>query len=447
MLAMGPVRHRLAGRPLVAIVLAMVAALSVVIGAPAHADLDDDRQRVDREIAQQHAALEGVNAELAQAYLALQRTRAQVPAAQAALAIAQASARAAAARHDAVAAQLRVAQANESRAAEQQLSTTARIEATQRAIDAFAADLFQGGGGGSQLSVALGATSPDDFAARIVLADTISSMTGHALDDLAAARAEASATQSYLAAVRAEVAELKRQAEVALAQARTAQAQAQAAKDAVDALERRQSALAADVESRKASHEAELAQLEAEQAQIRAALVEQARRAREEAARQAAAEAAARAAAQSSGRSYTPPAADTNPSPGGGFLSRPMSGPVTSEFGWRIHPIWGNRRLHTGMDLAAPCGAPVYAAAAGTVISAGWAGGYGNRVMIDHGIQRGVDLVTSYNHLQSFVVGRGQRVGRGQLIAYEGTTGSSTGCHLHFETLEDGSYVNPRGWL
>ena len=82
----------------------------------------------------------------------------------------------------------------------------------------------------------------------------------------------------------------------------------------------------------------------------------------------------------------------------------------------------------------------------GLVISAGWGGGDGNRIMIDHGIQRGVDLVTTYNHLSSFVV-RGGSVNRGQLIAYSGTTGYSTGCHLHFETLEDGQFVNPRTWI
>ena len=73
-------------------------------------------------------------------------------------------------------------------------------------------------------------------------------------------------------------------------------------------------------------------------------------------------------------------------------------------------------------------------------------GGYGNRLIIDHGIQRGVDLTTTYNHLTSFVVTSGH-VARGQVVAYSGTTGFSTGCHLHFETREDGVPVNPRLWL
>ncbi len=421
--------------------------LTVTLSTPAAADLDDDKARVQRQIDAEHAALEGVNAQLAQAYLALQRTQAQVPAAQAALSAAQVAAKAAEQHNAAVGAQLSVAQANEARAAEQLRATSGKIDSTQRTLDNFAADLFQGGGGGSQLSVALGATSPDDFATRIVMADTVSSLTTHALDELAAARAEANASQAYLAAVRAEIAELKRLAEAALAEARAKRAQAQAAKDALEALQRQQSALAADVEAQKSAHLADLAQLEAEQAQIQAALVEQARKAREEAARKAAAEAAAAAAARAAGRAYTPPAVDTNPRPGGGFLSRPVNGPVTSEFGMRFHPIFLIYKLHTGTDFGVECGTPVYAAAAGTVLSAGWGGAYGNRIMVDHGIQRGADLVTTYNHLTSFAVGRGQQVGRGQLVGYVGTTGASTGCHLHFETLVDGSFTNPRGWL
>ena len=86
------------------------------------------------------------------------------------------------------------------------------------------------------------------------------------------------------------------------------------------------------------------------------------------------------------------------------------------------------------------------AAADGRVFRAGWRGAYGNSILIDHGIIRGVDLVTTYNHLTSIVVSGGS-VSRGQLIGYSGTTGWSTGCHLHFETLEDGLFVNPRNWL
>ena len=117
----------------------------------------------------------------------------------------------------------------------------------------------------------------------------------------------------------------------------------------------------------------------------------------------------------------------------------------------RFHPIWQRWILYAGTDFAVNCGTPVYAVAAGDVVMATpeWAsgGGYGNRLIIDHGLQGGgVDLTTTYDHLTSLVVTSGS-VARGQLVAYSGTTGSSTGCHLYFETRQDGVPVNPRLWL
>jgi murein DD-endopeptidase MepM/ murein hydrolase activator NlpD len=132
---------------------------------------------------------------------------------------------------------------------------------------------------------------------------------------------------------------------------------------------------------------------------------------------------------------------------GGGYLSYPVSGAyVSSEFGLRFHPILHIWRLHAGIDFAAACGTPVHAAAPGSVVSAGWAGGYGNRIVVNHGLVRGVSLSTTYNHLTRILV-HGGHVGRGQLIGYSGTTGTSTGCHLHFETYDNGTPVNPRRWL
>jgi murein DD-endopeptidase MepM/ murein hydrolase activator NlpD len=134
------------------------------------------------------------------------------------------------------------------------------------------------------------------------------------------------------------------------------------------------------------------------------------------------------------------------PAPSGGRLSYPVSAPVTSGFGMRYHPVLHYWRLHAGTDFGAPCGTPVRAAAGGTIVRAGWAGGYGNQVVIDHGVVSGRDLASSYNHLTRFVV-RSGRVRRGQLIAYSGTTGLSTGCHLHFEVYVSGTHVNPMNWL
>jgi len=115
----------------------------------------------------------------------------------------------------------------------------------------------------------------------------------------------------------------------------------------------------------------------------------------------------------------------------------PVSGPVTSGFGWR----WG--RMHEGIDIAVPTGTAVAAAASGRVIVAGWMGGYGNLVVIDHG----GGLATAYGHNSSIVVGYGSAVSQGQTIALSGSTGNSTGPHVHFEVRVNGSPVDPLGYL
>jgi murein DD-endopeptidase MepM/ murein hydrolase activator NlpD len=123
--------------------------------------------------------------------------------------------------------------------------------------------------------------------------------------------------------------------------------------------------------------------------------------------------------------------------PTGGGLMWPVSGPVTSPFGWR----WG--RMHEGIDIAVPTGTPVRAAASGRVIIAGWMGGYGNLVVIDHG----GGLSTAYGHNSSFAVGAGASVSQGQVVAYAGSTGNSTGPHVHFEVRVNGAPVDPLGYL
>lgn len=130
-----------------------------------------------------------------------------------------------------------------------------------------------------------------------------------------------------------------------------------------------------------------------------------------------------------------------NTSPG--VLGWPVNAPVTSPFGWRVHPIFGTRKLHTGIDLGVGYGTPIAAAGDGVVILAGPYGGYGNAVVIDHG----GGLSTLYAHQSSIAVSTGQRVARGEVIGYVGCTGYCTGAHLHFETRENGTPVDPMKYL
>lgn len=135
-------------------------------------------------------------------------------------------------------------------------------------------------------------------------------------------------------------------------------------------------------------------------------------------------------------------AADPSVVSSAGFV-RPVDGPVSSPFGLRFHPILHVWKLHTGTDLSAPCGTPVKAAKAGTVAFAGNGGGDGNRVVIAHS----GGLETTYNHLTSYAATPGLVVKQGQVIGYVGTTGLSTGCHLHFEVMVKGVFVDPNPFL
>ena len=125
--------------------------------------------------------------------------------------------------------------------------------------------------------------------------------------------------------------------------------------------------------------------------------------------------------------------------PSTGLMGYPCNGPITSPFGDRMHPILGYVRFHSGLDFGADYGSPIFAAQAGTVILAGWYGGYGQAVLIDHG----GGITTLYGHTSDLYVSEGDTVQRGQAIATIGSSGLSTGPHLHFEVRVSGEPVNP----
>jgi murein DD-endopeptidase MepM/ murein hydrolase activator NlpD len=137
----------------------------------------------------------------------------------------------------------------------------------------------------------------------------------------------------------------------------------------------------------------------------------------------------------------------TGPGDGNGFLDAPVDGYVTSPYGWRVHPIFGYRNLHDGIDFGAGCGTPIRAAAPGKVLTEYYQTAYGNRIVIDHGVKYGTGVATIANHMSSYAVAEGERVKRGQVIGYVGDTGWSTGCHLHFTVLENGRATDPQRWF
>lgn len=191
-----------------------------------------------------------------------------------------------------------------------------------------------------------------------------------------------------------------------------------------------QAELKAEMERRVAEWETTVGELEAADAELTQFI-------REEEAKIAAA--AAAAAAASGGGS-------TAPRPGSASVSGfqwPVAGSVTSGFGYRVHPIFGTRRLHKGLDISGGTGTPIASAKAGTVVSAGWQNGYGNTVIVSHGS----GVTTLYAHQTRVGVSAGQSVDRGTIIGWVGSTGNSTGPHLHFEVRINGSAVDPRPYL
>lgn len=130
-----------------------------------------------------------------------------------------------------------------------------------------------------------------------------------------------------------------------------------------------------------------------------------------------------------------------------GSFMWPITGRINSPFGYRYHPIHHRTIMHTGLDIGGPNRGAIHAADGGQIIFAGWKGGYGKAIMVNHGNRNGRNLVTLYGHLSGIAVSSGQSVGKGQVIGYEGSTGYSTGPHLHFEVRVDGVPVNPMGYL
>ena len=289
--------------------------------------------------------LEGTSQDLVEAYVALRRTQAQIPAAQRALSAAQTALRQAEQHNQEIADRLALARADEAKAASALAVNARATESTLDAVGNLARESYQQGSVGAMgsLSVALSAQSPDDFATRIATMDHINQLQEDALRDLATMKVEGRAQQAHVVAVRQQVADLKVQAERAVAAAGVARNAAARAKASLDALSARQAAAARSVAAKKAREQSRLDSMQAEANRLQAILAARARAARERAAREA-------AARQRAGR---PPAADPAPAQGGGFLNKPVNAPVSSEFGYRFHPVLHYSRLHAGIDFAA----------------------------------------------------------------------------------------------
>ncbi|WP_346927416.1 peptidoglycan DD-metalloendopeptidase family protein [uncultured Arthrobacter sp.] len=462
----GTARLRVAGRRsrLVSAALVLVLAASMGASAPvAFADnLEDQQAALREEAARVQYSLEFVDSRIAQAASDLVLYQGQLPGAQQALLDAQGRVASAVKEAEALAARVDLAQQNKAKITQQLETDQQKIADTKKLIGQIATQAYKSGGVPSNLSLFFGSNNGGSLTDTIDLADQAMRSQNSAMDKLTQQNATNVNSQARLEAVEAEIKDLKAKADAALAREQAARDEAEAKKAQVDKLIADTTRLDAELQAAKPGIQTQLAQVKAQQDAVAAEIAERDRKLREaweaeqrRIAEAAAAAAAAAARAQGQIRPPAPyvPAPPGNPSAFG--LRSPFNGVrISSGFGWRATPpgtidFYGQGGyMHTGIDFAAACGTPVYAAAAGTVYSAGWANdGGGNNVKISHGVVQGNSLTTIYYHNASVTVSPGQQVSQGQLIAYSGTTGNSTGCHSHFETWLNSRAVDPMNLL
>lgn len=265
----------------------------------------------------------------------------------------------------------------------------------------------------SYLDVVIGSKDFTDFANRLEILKRIIDSDIKLIEEIKKERAEIAARKQALEQSRAKLVELEKAAAAKRAE--------------IEQKKKEREVVLQKAQNDRATAMQAVEELNASSAQITALL--KARQAERAAARAA-------AAAQQSSPTYSWVQ-------GSGQLGWPVSGEITSPYGYRTHPIWGTTIYHSGIDIGVDEGTPVHAADGGTVAWSGWMGGYGYAVVIDHGN----GMSTLYGHNSELVVSEGQDVGKGQVIAYAGSTGNSTGPHVHFEVRISGDPVDPMGYL
>ncbi|HWG95024.1 MAG TPA: M23 family metallopeptidase [Mycobacteriales bacterium] len=427
--------------------------LPALVLAGGHASLAAARgtQSLDdlkRREAEASAALEGSTAAVQAAGAELARVAAALPGAEQAAAVARGELAGARAKAAAARAEAERAEAARAAAAAEVDAADGEVQRSRGEVSALARMAYQRGRLGDLRDV-MAATEPKDALERGEMLRSVFRNGTYSLDRVTAARLVLSGKRAQLVVEEQAAAAARAEADAQEARAVQLAAEADAAVARVQQLlADRQAALATAEGQREADRRAyEQAQRDSR------ALAEKIRKA-EEARRAAAERAAAERRAREAAAAAAAAAAASRPSggsSGGGGSSASSSkgwlwpgyGRLTSRYGWRTHPIYGDRRFHAGIDLGGGYGAPVLATEDGVVIYAGSASGYGTLVVVAHGDR----ITSSYAHVSAMLVREGQRVSRGQTIARIGNEGNSTGPHLHFEIRIDGDPVDPLDYV
>lgn len=403
-----------------AVVCTLAVAASGPVPNPAHADdLKDKKKRVEKNIEHAQGDLEDSSAAVRAAAHRLSNARAQLAAAERRLAVTEGQLTAARVLDAQMQAKLVQAEQALVDAKRELTEGIAAVTEQRAAIGRLAADSFQYGDPRLVgLTVLLNAQTPEDVTTQMGVVDGLLDRQTAMFDQLRAAEALLRVQKDKVAEARVVVAEQRRVAAANLVRRQALEQAAEADRAEVVVLVNQRGRASAAARRARQADLVKLRQLKKEEARIKRLIL-------------------ARARNQKGGYSGA----------SGGFLERPVPGEVTSPFGMRRHPIYGYYGLHNGTDFRAPCGTPQRAGAAGTVIAKYYSSVWGNRLFLDVGRVNGKAMTLVYNHISSYRAGSGERVARGEVVSYSGTTGWSTACHLHFTVLLDGSPVDPENYL
>ena len=376
-------------------------------------DAENARKAVDRA----EAILEHANAVARNATRRLAAATAALPAAQAKVAVARGLVAAARAEANTARRKANAARTQYSGAADTFRQAQDRVATARERVNQIAAASYMGSSF-ARVNVLVAATGPADVMDRLWLVDQVVQKQNADIETLTAARRVARTAQDETGLAKRAAEDAARVATEKLADARSAQTAAERARTAVITLTANRAKALAVANSQRAAVLAKYKQAKDEESRIRNAL---------------------RAYAAKDGGGGGPYL--------GGKLLMPVHGWKSSDFGERYDPYYRVWQLHAGADFAAGGGTPIHAAASGRVIRAGWNGGYGDYTCVSHGEFAGKDFSTCYGHQSKILVRPGEYVTRGEVIGRVGTTGASTGYHLHFETRFDGIPRDPLPYL
>ncbi|MBW9215980.1 M23 family metallopeptidase [Mumia sp. zg.B53] len=458
-----------------ALVLCLLIALTGAAASPTLGDDKDDlknrRNQVQSEISGAQAELDQSSAQLAAATRTLQSSQVSLSSAQTSLATTRVQLAAAQARDAAMQAALLKAQAELVVAKKDAKRGRRSQRRASRVVERMTVESLQGGSPSLRaFSALVNGVDPAAYGKQVSLDQAVTDARLAKVDTLEATSIVLDLHREKVQKLRDEVKVKREEAAENLATQQRLEKDAREQEAEVAQLVQANAVAQTTAQQARSSDAAQLAALESERSSIsgrlkaiaaaeRAALARAEARERARQRKEAQKKRDGSGGGGNGGGSASGNSGNSGNSGGGGGggggggsssgnpLSYPVSAPITSSYGMRFHPVLHYWKLHDGTDFGAACGTPVRAAAGGRVVDRYFNAGYGNRVIIAHGQNRGYSVATTYNHLSRFSARPGERVQRGEVIGYVGSTGYSTGCHLHFMVLLDGDTTNPMKWL